>query len=301
MKKTRQKISAFVISYNGEPTIRACLRSLSFADEIILVDKSSTDGTVEAAMTLCDRIVVISWSPVVEETRQFALDMCQHDWVVFLDDDEILNIEAIEQLERITAAGEPLICGLPRKEYIIGRHIPTAYYWPNWQIRLFHRKVMSFSGTVHAGFVTEGKLINIPLETGARIEHFSHSDVSSWIEKTNRYTSQVDRNKSSKGSEKLIDFSHEAINRYAPKSDGCGGRGYESAIGVLRAVYEIIDALKEWERQQASVPSFRELASRLEAQHLVTHRRTRITHEGELVEPRNVSMFRKVLLFFGFH
>lgn len=295
----RHKISAFAISYNSEMTIRACLKSLSFADELILVDKCSSDSTIEKASGLCDRIVVTPFSPTVEETRQQALDMCQFDWIVFLDADEMFNAEAIKELKAIISADEPLICSLPRKDYVIGRHSSLAFYWPSWQIRCFHKSVLSFSGTVHDGFLTRGKVVYLPVETGSRIEHLSHADISTWIEKTNRYTSQRDRRLFSKGSERLGDLAHEAIERWSPTSKDLSGRSYESAVGLLMAVYEIVDALKEWEAQQVNSDTFADLSARFEAEHQAPLRHTRVTYLHPLKKRRRSTIFSQILSRLG--
>ncbi len=92
----RQKISGFVISYNRADVIETCLRSLGFVDELIVVDKSSDDGTVDIARRYADKVAVVPWSPVVEDTRDYALSLCSHDFIVFLDDDECLSPDAIK-------------------------------------------------------------------------------------------------------------------------------------------------------------------------------------------------------------
>src|SRR5579863_10014753 len=91
---TSQRISGFVIGYNRADLIATCLRSIRFVDELVVVDKSSTDGTRAIAARYADRVITVPWSPTVEETRAAALAQCQHDWVVFLDDDELLSPEA---------------------------------------------------------------------------------------------------------------------------------------------------------------------------------------------------------------
>src|ERR1700742_2937356 len=90
----RTKLSAFVITHNRASLLESCLRAVSFADELIVVDKSSIDGSAEVAARHADRVEVVPWSPVVEDTRAFALSLCRHEWVLFLDDDEILSPEA---------------------------------------------------------------------------------------------------------------------------------------------------------------------------------------------------------------
>src|SRR6185369_16398107 len=87
----REKLSAFVITYNRASLLETCLRAVSFADELIVVDKSSTDNSTEIAARYADRVEVVPWSPTVEETRAFAASLCRHEWVLCLDDDEILS------------------------------------------------------------------------------------------------------------------------------------------------------------------------------------------------------------------
>lgn len=247
MENNNPQISAFVVSYNREDSIRACLSSLGFADEIILVDKSSTDATIKRAEGLCDKISIVPWSPTVEETRNHALNLCAHDWVAFLDDDEIFNVNAAEFITNPENTRTPKVYGIPRKEYIMGTHSVNAYYWPNWQIRFFHRSLMKFTNKIHEGQILSCDAINIDLNIGARVEHLSHVNVSQFVEKTNRYTSQEDRFSYSNGTESLADFAHAAVDRWISKSSTTEKRSYEEAVAVLMATYEIIDALKVWE------------------------------------------------------
>jgi glycosyltransferase involved in cell wall biosynthesis len=62
----REKISAFVVSYNRAALLESCLRAVSFVDELIVVDKSSTDGSASVASRYADRVEVVPWSSTVE-------------------------------------------------------------------------------------------------------------------------------------------------------------------------------------------------------------------------------------------
>jgi len=72
-------ISGFVISYNRADLLATCLRSLRFADELIVIDKSSADHSRRIARRYADRVIKVPWSPTVEGTRAFALAQCRHD------------------------------------------------------------------------------------------------------------------------------------------------------------------------------------------------------------------------------
>ena len=74
-------LSAVVIRDNRASLIGTCVRALGFPDEVIVVDKSSTDGTAAIAARHADRVITVPWSPTVEETRAFAVERCAHDSV----------------------------------------------------------------------------------------------------------------------------------------------------------------------------------------------------------------------------
>ena len=122
----REKLSALVIAYNRAPIIGTCVRALGFADELIVVDKSSTDGTGAIAAQYADLVITVPWSPTVEETRAFAVAQCTHDWIVCLDDDECLNIEAIRFIQAELAAPRADVYGLLQRHYILGTHDEAA-------------------------------------------------------------------------------------------------------------------------------------------------------------------------------
>src|SRR3954453_8011842 len=130
MQTSREKISAFVISYNRAELLGSCLRALRFADELIVIDKSSSDHAPAIAAALADRVITVPWSPTVEETRAFALSQCAHDWILFLDDDECLSPEAAQFVRTELQAPRADIYALPLRHYILGEHDERAYYWP---------------------------------------------------------------------------------------------------------------------------------------------------------------------------
>ncbi|MBI5112272.1 MAG: glycosyltransferase [Rhodovulum sp.] len=242
------KISAFVVSYNRADVLPTCLASLGFADEVVLVDKSSTDDSVALAADLADRIYVVPWSPTVEETRLFAAARCAHEWIVFLDDDECLSPEAIEFLGRELAAPRADAYALPHRHYVLGTHDPDACYWPENQVRVFRRGTVAFSDTVHGGtHVLSPNLYVVPPETGVAIHNFSHESVFRWIEKSNRYTSRPDRLRPDDDTPDLVAFAHRRIDHWIARSRNAHPGSYAATIALLRALYDTMDRLKAWE------------------------------------------------------
>lgn len=239
------KISAFVISYNREDLIETCLKSLRFADELIVIDSSSTDGTVEIASRYADRVVVVPWTPTVEEIHAYALSLCQHDIIVFLDDDEVLSVEAIELIKQRARVPGFGILALPVRHYILGRHDEHAYYWPERQIRAFQRDKVSFGSKVNFGirFETDA-IVQVGLDTGVCCHNLSYKSTFEWIDKANRYTFVPNRAAEFKFNidSKLDDYAVARVGFWSGKKTA--STPYTDAVSVLRALYDIVYAAK---------------------------------------------------------
>ena len=258
MRQRRTGLSACVISYNRAPILGTCLGALGFADEVLVIDKSSTDGSRSVAAGLADRVITVPWSPTVEETRGFALSQCRHEWVLLLDDDECLNAAAVRWIQHELADPKADAYAFPLRHYILGVHDPRAYYWPEHHVRLFRHDVVRFGATVHAGMtLLTDRMTQLPAEGEACIHHLSHPDVAGWIERTNRYTSRRDRARPDRDDLDLVSFAHARIDHWVSRTqrgDAQGGVGnghdYPAAVALLRAVYDVVDRLKDWEADQ---------------------------------------------------
>lgn len=247
----RDKLSAVVISYNRAAVIGTCLRALGFADEVIVVDKSSTDATPQIATRHADRVISVPWTPTVEDTRAFAVDQCTGDWILCLDDDECLGPDAAAVILAELSAPHAEIYYLPLRHYILGVHDEAAYYWPEHHPRLFRRGAIAFTGTVHGGMqLRSDKMLHLLPESGAVIHHLSHRDVAEWIDKCNRYTSRADRQRPEHDGNGLAAFAHARIAHWQSRSRNTDPSGYPAAVAMLRAAYDIVDRLKTWEEER---------------------------------------------------
>jgi hypothetical protein len=245
-----EKLSVFVITYNRASLLETCLRAASFADELIVIDKSSTDNSAAVAARHADRVEQVPWSPTVEETRAFAVSLCRHDWILCLDDDEILSPETGPHLWRHLAEWPADIVTIPYRHYILGVHDERAYYWPEVRHCLFRKGAVEFLPTVHGGVALQSdRIANIPVSTGVCIHHLSYQDVAGWIERTNRYTSQPDRIRPDGAADNLIQFAHDKIDHWMRRTDASSGSDYPAAVALLRAIYDMVDRLKAWETE----------------------------------------------------
>lgn len=248
-------ISGFVISYNRERLIETCLRSIRFVDELIVLDMSSTDGTGDIARRFADRVVTVPLATHPEGVRTLAAAECRGDFIVFLDDDECLSPEAIAFLAKEGRDPSADVYRLPCRHHILGRHDERAYYWPQRHVRAYRRGGLAFSPTVHAGLrILSERVCEPAFDSGICFHNISHADTAQWVEKMNRYTAVPDRNSARQAvaMDSPLHFAKSQIAAYArgvPK----GGDPYLEAVAVLRAVYDIVDAIKLWEgRQEAT-------------------------------------------------
>jgi glycosyltransferase involved in cell wall biosynthesis len=244
-------VSGFVIAYNRAPLLATCLRSLRFVDELIVIDKSSTDDTSQIARRYADRVIQVPWSPTVEETRAFALQQCQHEWVAFLDDDEMLSPEAIAYLHELRGAEAADVVALPRRHWVLGAFDTNAYYWPEHQVRYFRRGSVTFESVVHGGITVQtDRIEQVAADSPRFIEHLSHTATEQWIERTNRYTSQPHRVSVELVGDNLIEFAHSRIDYWLGRSRQSDRDDYPAAVALLRAIYDMVDRIKHWEARR---------------------------------------------------
>ncbi len=244
-------ISGFVVTYNRAPLLGTCLRSLRFADELIVIDKSSTDASPDIARRYADRVISVPWSPTVEETRDFAVDQCRHDWIAFLDDDEMLSPAAIAYLHAPRDANAPDAVALPRRHWILGTFDADAYYWPEHQVRFFRKGAVAFGPVVHGGIdLRTDRVDRIAPDSPIHIEHLSHTDTEQWIERTNRYTSSPRRVSAEPEEADLIAFAHRRIDHWLARSRHSDRGDYAAAVALLRAIYDMVDRVKQWEAER---------------------------------------------------
>ncbi|WP_095201891.1 glycosyltransferase [Mesorhizobium carmichaelinearum] len=248
MAANKPRISGFVITYNSGEVLKTCLRSLRFVDELIVVDKSSTDGTLNVAGDYADKVITVPWSPLPTETRFIAHDACSHDFILYLDHDECLSVEGIHWIRENAGSHPAGVFRLPKREYIMGRHDEGAYYWPSYNVRAFRRGAAEFVSTLHeeVGRI-KGDVYDVPHDGGVCIHNLSHRDAHQWIEKTNRYTAERDRVSFFDQSTPLETFGQERIAFWLAQSRSRSD--YVVATALLRAVYDIVDRVKLWEAQ----------------------------------------------------
>lgn len=141
-------VSAVIIAKNEEKKIANAIKSVLWADEVVLVDSGSTDRTVDIAARLGVRVIEHQWVGFGPQ-KQFAADAAENDWILSIDADEVVTPELSQEIRQTLSSG-PQHDGyyLPRLAYYYGRPIRHCGWYPDWQLRLFDRRLGKWSGAV---------------------------------------------------------------------------------------------------------------------------------------------------------
>ena len=180
----RPPISAVVTTLDNAATLEACLSSLRFCQEIVLLDSGSTDATREIAARFGARVFVEAFKGYGPQ-KQSALDKATHDWVLLLDADEFLTDEGRAAIERELQAPRADGYRLPRREWLFWRW-PHPWTRPNWQLRLFRRSRGAMNAVpVHAAPEVRGLVRDLRAE----FRHYGEAELAVRVDKINRYSS----------------------------------------------------------------------------------------------------------------
>jgi len=124
------KISAYIIAFNEVDKIHDCINSVLWADEIIVVDSFSTDGTTEIATELGAKVVQISFNGY-GDLRNQAIKHCSKDWIFSLDSDERCTAEVRDEIVKLVNNNAALdIYHVPRKNFFMGKWIKHSGWYP---------------------------------------------------------------------------------------------------------------------------------------------------------------------------
>lgn len=147
-------ISGVVVAFNEEANIRWSVGSLlPWCDEVVVIDQESQDRTAEIARALGARVVSHPNTPIVEESRAFAVEQTTGDWVLLLDADEMIPAQLGRQLREIADGAETAdVVLIPRVNVVLGRWARVGVKnWPNCHPRFFRRGAVALSSQIHHG------------------------------------------------------------------------------------------------------------------------------------------------------
>ena len=180
------KLSVLIPTYNCAGTIEATLRSISWANEILIVDSFSSDETVEICRKYDARIVQHEYEGPAKQ-KNWAIPLCTYNWVLQLDADEVLEKGFRLEIEQAIMKASPSISAfrIPRKNHILGQWVRFAGIYPDYQTRLFRKKRGCFEDReVHEHLKTEGTVQTL----NTHILHYGMPSISKQLRNLDRYT-----------------------------------------------------------------------------------------------------------------
>ena len=144
------QISAVIIAFNEEKKIAAAIRSVDWADEVIVVDSESSDRTQEIAADLGARVITRPW-PGFSEQKQFAAEQAVYDRIFSLDADEVVSPELQSSILKVKEAGDAAAADgyrTARLAFYAGRPVRHSGWYPDWQLRFYDRRKGRWNGRV---------------------------------------------------------------------------------------------------------------------------------------------------------
>ena len=239
-----------VITRDESAHIAAALESVSWADEIIVVDSRSTDDTVAIARTRATRVEVRDW-PGYGAQKNYAAEIASNDWILSLDADERVSLELASEI-RQTLQGEQAARGyrIPRVTWYLGRWIRSTDWYPDYQLRLYDRRFGRWNGRrVHESVDLQGT----PAFLRHELQHYAYRDIAHHLATIDRYTTLaaeqwLAEGRRTNGLEILIHPRLAFLRNYLLRGgikDGAAGL----IVSRLNAYYVFLKFAKLWELQ----------------------------------------------------
>lgn len=179
------KLSAVIITKNEAETIAECLRSLAFANEIVVADSGSTDSTMAIARKMGAHVVEHDWTGF-GPFKQWATEQASYDWILSLDADETVSFQLRDSITAIMQDPDYDAYRMPRRNRFMGRWLQHGEGYPDWCVRLFDRRRAKWSDDeVHEKVIVSGRAGTLDGD----LLHRSEQGINEYLKKQNHYTS----------------------------------------------------------------------------------------------------------------
>jgi glycosyltransferase involved in cell wall biosynthesis len=240
-------LSVALLTYNSEKYLSEVLESVKgIADELIALDSGSTDRTVEILNSYGAKVFTRPFDNFVNQ-KNHLLSLCTKEWVLFLDDDEVLTPELAESVREAVKGGEKDGYFVNRLTYYLGRWIRHAWY-PDWQLRLAKRDKCRWVGSeVHESLKVSGTVGYLKGD----LLHYSYPDLSTHLKKIDFYTTLYARGAYRRGkrfslSKLILSPPGAFLRRFLLKRGFLDGfQGF--VVSVMASYYSFLKYLKLWE------------------------------------------------------
>jgi glycosyltransferase involved in cell wall biosynthesis len=244
-------VTVTVITKNEADSLADALRSVSWADELIVIDAESTDDTVKIARRFTDRVYVRPWNGYIDQ-KNHAASLSSNDWIFSLDADERSTPELGQEIRALLEADPPSNgYRVPRVSFYFGRWMRTTDMYPDYQLRLYDRRKARWNGMyVHESVKVDGPVGYLKSE----LQHHPYRDLSEHLVRMDRYTTLAARQMHARGQRAgAIDLlCHPPVaflRNYVLKGgfrDGKAGL----VISIVNSYYVFLKFAKLWEMQR---------------------------------------------------
>ena len=242
------KISVTVITKDEEKNISDCLKSVEWADEIIVVDSESGDRTLELAKQFTDKVFIRKWEGYVPQKR-YALSLSANEWVLSLDADERITPELKDEILNLSP-GEYSGFRIRRKNFLMNKEITSCGWEKDYQLRLFKRNKADLNDRlVHEKFVADGNVGTLKNP----MLHYTFSSFEEYLVKINSYTSlkaqELFTKKKRIGGWTIFSHTLSAFFAFFIIRRGFKDGVYGLIISLLHSVSTMMNYIKLWELQ----------------------------------------------------
>jgi hypothetical protein len=244
------KLTVTVITLNEAAHIEAALASVAWADEVIVVDSGSSDGTLEIARRHATRVEARDW-PGYGAQKNRAAELAANDWILSLDADERVTPALAQEIRAVLQ--DPAADGyrIPRVTWYLGRWIRSTDWYPDLQLRLYDRRKARWNlRQVHESV----ELVEPAGRLRHELQHFAYRDVSHHLVTIDRYTTLAARQWATEGrrasavgavAHPPLAFARNYLLRGGFR-DGAAGL----LVSLLNSYYVFLKFVKLWELQQ---------------------------------------------------
>jgi glycosyltransferase involved in cell wall biosynthesis len=255
-----KKLSVVINTKNAESTLEKTLKSVKFADEIVVVDMHSSDKTVEIAKKYTKNIFTHKDVSYVEPARNYAIKKAKHDWILIVDADEEIPPalrKVIIGVLRADFSKEEEVADcyyIPRKNLIFNTFIRDTGWWPDKILRLFRKNNVTWSDEIHSIPITRGVVRELPAVEEIAIIHHAYRSIDQFINRSNRYTNIQagelikERDELMTASTVFRKFYSEFLSRYFAQN-GVNDGTHGMVLSLLQGFSETLVGAKVWESQ----------------------------------------------------
>ena len=249
------KVSIVINTFNEEKSLERLLKSLNWADEVIVCDMHSDDDTVEIAKKMGAKVIYHKRLEFVEPARNFAISKASNKWVLLLDPDEELPESLKDRFVDIASKMKQIdYVRVPRKNLIFGRWMKASQWWPDYNIRFFKKGKVIWTDKIHRPPQVLGEGLDLSADEKWAIIHHNYESISQFMERMVRYTKvQADELKEEGYKFDWKDLIKKPLNEFLGRF--FANKGFEDglhglALSLLQAFSFLIVYLRLWEMQQ---------------------------------------------------